>query len=66
MIAIYLPVLIEKSQFLILISYLDDCVFKLVMVTDYTKEDNDIHFTYLHRVYTKLGPSHHQFMFINN
>ena len=35
MIAIYLPVLIEKSQFLILVSYLDDCVLKLVMVTDY-------------------------------
>lgn len=38
----------------------------MIKLTNSPEEDNDIHFTYLHRVYIKLGLSHHQFMFINN
>jgi len=38
----------------------------LIKLTNSPEEDNDIQFTYMYHVHTKLGPSHHQFMFINN
>ena len=56
----------RKSQFLILISYLDNRAFQLIKLTNSPEENNDIQFTYMYHVHTKLGPSHHQFMFINN
>ena len=38
----------------------------MIKLTNSPEEDNDIQFTYVYHTHTKLGLSHHQFMFINN
>ena len=38
----------------------------MIKLTNTPEKDNDIQFTYMYHVHTKLGLSHHQFMFINN